>query len=292
MRLPYAFSLATRSLLREKWINLISILTIAAGLLIISVSFIVLYNVDLATRRLPEKFTMIVYLEPAAEAGKAERVAATLRSKPQVLGIKFISRDEALRELKSTLKNSAYILEGMEENPLPDSFEVKLRRDSVKTESAKQLADEIAKITGVAEVDYGEKFLSALHNVKNGVKITGILLVAVLSTGIVFVCYSTVKILFYRRAEEIETFKLLGATRGFIRAPFLIEGSVIGTGGGLICLLGMAVFYYVLLLRLSATLPIFKAVIFPVNAVILLPLVGMLLGLAGAAIAIGRIRYS
>lgn len=292
MRVPYSFTLAAQSLFREKWINLISVLTIAAGLLIISVSFLVLHNVDLATRRLPEKFTMIAYLEPGAGAEKIEQIAGALRARPPVSGVRFISRDDALKELKSTLKNSAYILEGMEENPLPDSFEIKLRREAVKEENARQLADEIAKIKGVSEVDYGEKFLSALHNVKNGVKATGIVLVIVLSTGIIFVCYSTVKILFYRRTEEIETFKLLGATRGFIRAPFLIEGAVIGAGGGLICLLGMALFYYVLLLRLSATLPIFKAVVFPVNAVLLLPLVGMMLGLTGAAIAIGRIRYS
>ena len=65
----------------------------------------------------------------------------------------------------------------------------------------------------------------------------GLVLVTILSTGIIFVCYSTVKILFYRRTEEIETFKLLGATKGFIRTPFFIEGAVIGACGGLLSLL-------------------------------------------------------
>jgi len=114
---------------------------------------------------------------------------------------------------------------------------------------------------------------------------------AVLSTGIIFVCYSTVKILFYRRAEEIETFKLLGATKGFIRTPFLIEGAVIGVCGGLLSLVGCFVLYYTFLLRLSTTMPVFKALLFPADLFLSLPVLGMLLGLVGAAIALGRLRY-
>ena len=63
MLAPYALKLAIQSLLKEKWINLLSVLTIAAGLLIISISFLVLYNIDIATKKLPEKFSMTVYLD-------------------------------------------------------------------------------------------------------------------------------------------------------------------------------------------------------------------------------------
>ncbi len=291
MPTSYAFKLAMQSLRKDKWINLLSMLTIFAGLFIISISFFVFYNIEIATRNLPEKFSLIVYLDSNLSQEQISQVTGAVRSKRAVSSVKFISRDEAFRELKGMLRNSQYVLEGLEDNPLPDSLEVKLRKDAMGTESVKQLADETKKIKGVSEVDYGEKFLATLQNIKAGVKITGLVLAIILCTGIVFVCYSTVKILFYRRTDEIETFKLLGATKNFIRAPFLIEGAAIGATGGLTSLAAVFLLYYFLFLRLIISVPLFKTVIFPSSVYLFLPLIGMLLGIFGAAIALGRLKY-
>ena len=288
---PYALRLAVQSLLREKWINLLSVMTIAAGLFIISVSFFVLYNIDIATKNLPEKFAMTVYLDNSLQKDKLGPLIDSFRKNKAVLSVRYISRDEAMKELKSSLKNSDYILEGLEENPLPDSLEIRLKKGDVEAETAQQLAAEALKIKGVTEVDYGEKFLSTLQSIKKGFKAAGLAFAAILSTGMIFVCYSTVKILFYRRTEEIETFKLLGATKGFIRTPFLIEGAVIGTCGGLLSLAGCFLLYYTFLLRLSITMPIFKTILFPADLFLTLPIIGMVLGITGAVIALGRLRY-
>jgi cell division transport system permease protein len=232
-----------------------------------------------------------VYLDTNLSQERVDQVISAVRSKRAVSSVKFISRDEAFRELKSTLKNSQYVLEGLDENPLPDSLEVKLRKDAMGTDSVKELAEETKKIKGISEVDYGEKFLAILQNIKAGVKITGLVLAIILCTGIVFVCYSTVKILFYRRTDEIETFKLLGATKGFIRAPFIIEGAAIGLTAGLTSLAAVFVLHHFLFLRLIITVPLFKTVFFPSGVFLFLPLIGMFLGIFGAAIALGRLKY-
>ncbi len=291
MPTSYAFKLAMQSLRKDKWINLLSMLTIFAGLFIISISFFVFYNIEIATRNLPEKFSMVAYLDTNLGQEKIDQVISTVRSKRAVSSVKFISRDEAFRELKGTLRNSQYVLEGLEDNPLPDSLEVKLRKDAMGAESVKQLADETKKIKGVSEVDYGEKFLAILQNIKAGVKITGLILAIILCTGIVFVCYSTVKILFYRRTDEIETFKLLGATKNFIRAPFIIEGAAIGITAGLTSLAAVFVLHHFLFLRLISSVPLFKTVLFPSTVFLFLPVIGMFLGIFGAAIALGRLKY-
>lgn len=288
---PYAFTLALQSMIREKWINILSVLSIASGLLIISLALFSVYNIDAATRSLPEKFSMVLYLDKDINKENVDSVVSALKKQGAVHSVRYIPKEEAMKELKAVLKNSSYVLDGLEENPLPDALEVKLTRDVVGPEAVKRLADEALKIKGVKEVEYAEKFLSALHYLKVGLKTIGIILIATLSTGIVFVCYSTVKILFYRRKEEIETFKLLGATRGFIRTPFLIEGAVIGTTGGILSLVGIFVFYYLVLLRLSVAMPIFKMILFPSTLFLPLPFLGMFLGVTGAAIALGRLRY-
>lgn len=291
MASPYAFRLAAQSILHDKWINLLSILTIASGLLIVALSALSVYNVDAITKRLPQKFSMMLYLKDNLSREELENIMNTLSKDATVETVKYIPKDEALKELKALLKDASYVLEGLEENPLLDSIEVKLKGEAAGPETAKRLASEMMKIEGVAEVEYGEKFLSSLYSLGLGIRAAGILFIIIMSAGVIFVCYSTVKILFYRKKEEIETYKLLGATKGFVRAPFIIEGAVIGFCGGLLSLIGILSLHYIVFLKLSLSIPLFKAIIFPTVISPLLPLTGFLLGMAGAAIAIGRVRY-
>jgi len=287
----YAFRLALRSILHEKWINLLSVLAIAASLLITALTVLSVYNVDVATKKLPERFSMMLYLKDNISGGEVENIMTKLTKEQSVESVKYIPKDQALKELKTMLKGTDHVLEGLEGNPLTDSIEIKLKRDAVGLKTAQQLAARLRESKGVDEVEYGEKFLSALSSIKTGVKTIGILFIMIMSSSVIFVCYSTVKILFYRKREEIETYKLLGATKGFIRAPFIIEGAFIGLSGGILSLLGILLVYYIVIFRLSQTIPIFNALIFPADIAFLLPPTGLFLGIAGAAIAIGRIRY-
>jgi cell division transport system permease protein len=291
MSSPYALRLAAQSLFREKWINLLSVLTIGSGLLVISVAVLVAYNIESATGRLPEKFSMVLYLDDGHTMAQVDQTILSLKKDAAVASVSYISKEDAMKELKATVRNADDLFEGLDENPLQDSLEVKLKKDSVGPDAVKKLAAEAGRLKGVKEVEYGEKFLSSLYSLRRGVQSLGLILVAIMATGVIFVCYSTVKILFYRKSEEIETFKLLGATRWFIRVPFLLEGAAIGFAGGLLSLIGIFSFYYLGILKLSLTSPVFSAVLFPSGLFLPLPVIGLFLGLTGAAIALGRLRY-
>ncbi len=291
MASPYAFRLAVQSILHEKWINLLSVVTIAASLIIATFTALSVYNIDVITKRLPEKFSMMLYLKDNLSKEETENIINTLEKNVSVKMVKYIPKDEALKELKTVLKDATYVLEGLEENPLHDSIEVKLKREAAGPEAAKRLASEIMKIDGIAEIDYGEKFLSSIYSLRLGMRAIGIVFIIIMFGGVIFVCYSTVKILFYRKKEDIETYKLLGATKGFIREPFIIEGAVIGFCGGLLSLIVILSIYYIVFLRLTLSIPLIKSIIFPIAISPYLPLTGLLLGMVGAAIAIGRIRY-
>jgi cell division transport system permease protein len=287
----YAFRLALQSILHEKWINLLSVLTITAGLLIAAFTALSLYNVNATMKRLPQKVSMMLYLRDNLSREKVENILDTAKKNSAVETVKYISKDEALKELKAVFKDASYILEGLGENPLHDSIEIRLKGEQAVPETARKLAAEMAKVEGINDVEYGERFLSSLYSFGIGIKAAGILFIVIMVGGVIFVCYSTVKILFYRKKEEIETYKLLGATRGFIRAPFIVEGAAIGLCGGLLSLIGILLLHYVVFLKLSLSIPLFRAIIFPISLAPLLPLTGFLLGMTGAAIAIGRIRY-
>lgn len=291
MAIQYPFRLAAQSILREKWVNLVSVLTIAAGLLLTTVIVLAVYNIDLATKKLPEKFSMMVYLKDDLSREQTKSILYDIKNDDAVRSVTYIPKDRALNELKSTFKDIAYVLEGLEENPLFDSVEVKLQSEAVGPETAKELTAKFKKIQGIEEIEYGEKFLSSIHSLKVGIKNIGFLFVVIMSIGMIFVCYSTVKILFYRKNKEIETFKLLGATKGFIRAPFIIEGAVVGLFSGVLSLVGILSLYYLIIYKLSFAIPLFKTIVFPINMSFFLPLIGLLIGMTGAFWAIGRLKY-
>jgi len=291
MAIPYPFRLAVQSILREKWVNFVSVLTIAAGLLLTTVIILAVYNIDLATKKLPEKFSMMVYLKDGLSPEQTKSILYDIKNDDAVKSVTYIPKDKALNELKSTFKDIAYVIDGLEENPLFDSVEVKLQSEAVGPETAKELTARFKKIKGIEEIEYGEKFLSSIHSLKVGIKNIGFLFVVIMSVGMVFVCYSTVKILFYRKNKEIETYKLLGATKGFIRSPFVIEGAVIGLCSGILSLAGILSLYYVIIYKLSFAIPLFKTIIFPINMSFFLPLIGLLIGMTGAFLAIGRLKY-
>lgn len=261
------------------------------GLLLMTTVMLTTYNLDLFTKKLPKRFSVMAYLKDSLSESEAKNIADTIKGHSYVEKIRYISKADALKELKLSMRNADYIFEGLEENPLPPSIEIGLKKEAVGPESVRLFTAEIKKIKGIDDVQYGEKFLYSIHSIKSGMEVIGAILTTIMTAGIIFICYSTVKILFYRRKEEIETLKLLGATRAFIRAPFVIEGGTIGTIGGFASMFIVLVLYYVVLRKLSMEVPILSHIAFPFEIFLSLPVAGLFLGISGSMIAIGRIRF-
>jgi cell division transport system permease protein len=290
MELSYSVQTALQSLYKEKWINLLSSVTVAASLMVSAVAIIMMYNFDIFTRSLPEKFTMTVYLKDKAEQPDVQKLIETIKSRDYVAGAKFISGEQALVELKRTLKDVSNVFEGLEENPLSSAIEVRLKRDMVSAFSVKNISDEIRKLPGVDDVNYEEKIAETVYLIKTSVENLSLFIIVVIILIVLFVISSTVKILFYRRRNEIEIIKLLGATGGFIRTPFLIEGGVLGLLGGIFAVIGAIGFYYLTTEVFSAFMPILGKMVMPAEILIVIPAIGLLMGLAGSLISVGKLK--
>ncbi|GBD99387.1 cell division protein FtsX [bacterium BMS3Abin07] len=276
--------------MREKWINLLSVITIGFALLILSITVFTLYNVELIAKRLPGKFTIMVYLKDGLPGNEIKHSEALLKRDSLVKSVVYISKEKAYRELRHNLRGAEYILEGLNENPLSPSFEVKIKKDRFSMEKVEALINRLKSKPYVDDIDYGRQILDFVQSFRTAMRAVGIFFSVLIFFAIIFVIYTTVKILFYRRNEEIETYKLLGATAGFIRAPFLIEGGIIGFVGGIFGVVESYTFYYVLV-RLAEEFPLLKYLSFPVNMFGVMPIIGLLLGLFGTVVALGRIKY-
>lgn len=291
--LLYSFQSAIKNLWREKWINILTMLTVAVGLLILGTFVLITLNMDSTLKHWAKGFGLIVYLKENLNIDEENLLKEYFQKDTDVIEIKYTSKDSALEELKQTLGTMTSVLEGFEENPLLASFELKLKREVLDPVRIKQKASQIKQLNGVEDVQYGEKWLSSLNTMTKGLKIIIILLGSIIFIAIAFATYSTIKILFYRRVDEIETLKLLGATRAFIRLPFLLEGFFIGIFGGIASLLCLFALYSFTTPKMTGFLPSLKGIMtfFPIEIYPVIPLAGAVMSLIGGFFAVGRIRY-
>jgi cell division transport system permease protein len=268
-------------------------LTIAVGLLILGIFVLITLNMDSALKRWSKGFGLVVYLKEDLSIDEEGLLKEYFQKDPHVVEIEYISKDSALKELKQTLGTMTSILEGFEKNPLPSSFELKLKREVLDPMQIRQKASQIKQLNGVEDVQYGEKWLSSLNTMTKGMKIIVVLIGSIIFIAIAFSTYSTIRILFYRRIDEIGTLKLLGATRGFIRLPFLLEGLFIGVFGGVTGFLGLLAIYYFTTSKIIEFMPSIKGlmIFFPPETYSAFPLVGAVMSLIGSFFAVGKIRY-
>lgn len=289
----YSFQTAIKNLWHDKWVNMLTALTIAVGLLILGTFALITINMDSALKRWSKDFGLIIYLDEKAGKDGEDLLREYFQKDSDIVDIQYISKESALLDLKETLGEMSSILEGFHENPLPSSFELKLRRESLEPDHIRRKAHQIKQLNGVDDVQYGDKWLSSLHTMTKSMKIIVVLLGGIISVAIAFSTYSSMKILFYRRIEEIETLKLLGATRGFIRFPFLLEGLIIGLFGGIAGFLCLFVLHHFGSEKLTEFMPSVQGAIifFPLQTYPAAPLVGSIMSLIGSVFAVGKIRY-
>jgi cell division transport system permease protein len=243
--------------------------------------------------RWSKSFGMVVYLNEEINKERADALRRYLHQDNDILEVIYISKEHALNELQQTLGTNALILEGLQENPLPASFELKLKNDLLKPAVVRQKAIELSRIPEVDEVEYGEKWLSSLNTIAETMMIGAFVFGCATFIAVTFITYSTIKIFFHRRREEIETLKLLGATRSFIRLPFLIEGFWVGIMGGIISSTLIFAIYSFTSLKAASFMPSLRFIMTPLpfQIYIIVPFAGAFMSLLGSFIAVGKIRY-
>lgn len=291
--LIYSLETALRSLWHEKWINLLTIMSISIGLLIVSTFMSITNNLDSVLKRWAKDFGLIVYLNEGLSRETEDTLKDFFEHDSDFTAVTYISKDQALQELRLALGKQRSVLDEFDSNPLPSSFELTLKRELLNPAFVERKASEIKHLNGVEDIQYGEKWLSSLSTLANVMKVSAIFLGGAIFIAIAFITYSTIKIFFYRRKDEIETLKLLGATRSFVRLPFLLEGLFIGIIAGVTSSLGLFGVYSIIIKKISEFLPAVNIIMtpLPIKAYFPAPLAGAFMSFIGSLIAVGKIKY-
>ncbi len=283
-----AISYAIKSLWVNKWSSLIAMLSIGVCFFIITIISIGLYNLNVFTKNLSNKAALVISLKNNTSPRDISQFIEDLNKKDIFSKIKFISKEEALKEMKDLVEPSLIELIGF--NPLPDTIEGFIK--DKKLNKLEEITKELKNYPYVEDVYYPSKIIYALKSLKITIWNLGILVLSLLSISILFIVYATVKNHYWQKEEEIEILKLLGATPSYIRYPFLTEGALLGFGGSFLAILFIIFLSFILYSKETFNyIPAIKNIILPFEVFYLLPFVGLFLGVFSAFIALGKIKY-
>jgi cell division transport system permease protein len=217
----------------------------AAAVVVMSLSFLMLglfllltVNLRYAVHLAQERVEIAAYAEEGLSAETLVAIGDSLRALPGVRAVQWVGKDAALERFTHELGEDAALLESLEANPLPASYEMSLYDDYKTSARVQDLTRRAASIRGIEDVDSGQAWVDRLNR--------AIAVVAVLDLGfglvVVFATVvsigSTIQLALLARRDTVQVLRLVGASWWFIRSPFLIEGLLEGgVAAGLAALL-------------------------------------------------------
>ena len=288
--LVYFLRKALENIWTNRFLSLVTLSTISISMLILGLFSLIYLNVQQSLHQMGGELQITAYLQETISPEQAEVLRSKVADWPEVEGITYISKKQALARFRSQLREYAGILEGLKENPLPASLELTLMPQYGRSGNIKELSTRLGRLSGVAEVQYGRKWMAKLRVFVEVMKLVGITVGGLLLIATIFVISNTIRLTFYSRREELEIMRLVGATDFFIKAPFLIEGLLHGLGGALLAAGGLSLLILFLFSHLD--LPLRLAVMagsLPTGQLVAGFLgLGLLLGVLGSMVSLRR----
>ncbi len=291
-RARFFLSRALSNIRQNVFVNVVTIGTITLALLIVSLFLLVFVNLESAAENWSERVQVTVYFDKELSPQEQGSLRTKITAVPGVSRITYVPREVAFTRFKSRLRGQETLLEGVRPEVLPTSFEIALKRSYRETASVEGFVSAIKKIPGIAEVQYGEEWVRRFNSFLNFMRLIGVLLGGFMVVAVVFIISNTIKLTIYARRDELEVMALVGGTRFFIKAPFLLEGLIQGLAGSTISVALLFAIYEGFLHSASSFVvfnPASAGMLFlPVEYIAGLILAGALLGFLGSLTSLKR----
>jgi cell division transport system permease protein len=239
-RIVFFFQEALRALKRNGAPSLAAVVTTVVTVVLLGMLIPIFQTAQGKSEEVRDQLNVQYALYPDATKPEIAALRKKLEAIPHVAEVNFIGKAEALKTLESELDDKTIVNE-LKMNPLPNSFEVK--------------ADDAANLPSIRQAVFpngpnGKPFVSIIDNefdrtqaqekieqVTSALKIVLTVITALLILASLMLVGNTIRLSIYTRRREVEVMRLVGATRWFIRWPFMIEGVIVGFAGGLLAIL-------------------------------------------------------
>jgi cell division transport system permease protein len=289
--LSYFFQEAFTSLWRSRLVNAVSVGTIAVSLFVLGAFLTVAGNLEDVVSRWTEKIQIIVYLEEGIEDRVQASLENRLREDPAVESIQLVTQEEALARFRALFRDLSSLPDDLGENPFPASLEVNLRPTHQSPAEVERLAGAFDDVPGVQEIQYDLLWIERLATGVRLLRGAGAFLGGILVLAGVFTISNVIRLTVYAREDELDIMRLVGATRAYVKGPFVVEGMIQGGLGGLVA----AGLLWVTLQWLGSDVTSSEllgpaAFAVPPGIVTVLVAGGMVVGIVGSLVSLRRVR--
>ncbi len=277
---------ALLSFRRAPLLSALSITTIAFSLFTVGLFGLVAINLREALRGIEERVEIVAFVLRGTPAESITLATQDIAAFPEVQDVSFITEEQALARARTELVEFRDAYRDIKANPLPASIEVRLKEGFRESATVELVAERIRSFGFVDDVRYGRDWIQRLDQLRNVTGLVGLVI------GLAFACVAiviigvTIRLTILQRAREISIMRLVGATNWFIRGPFLLEGALKGLLGGFLSLVLCYAGY--LLFRDTTGGPFAGLIFFRPEHMVLIIVFGVLLGLAGSLVSVGR----
>lgn len=266
--------------------------TIAVALLFVGLVRIAALNLGRMARSWGDGVEVTVYLEEGISPVREKRIAEALARLPGVAAVKGIEGHQAWERLRQSLGERGGLLDGVEDGLLPSSLEVSFTRGLAGAVELRPELERLRRTPGVEDVEMMGDWVDRLVAAERLLSLAALVLGVLVAVACLYVVGATIRLGVYARRDEIDVLKLVGASDGFVKAPFLVEGALQGTAGA-----GLALGLLYLLHRVAS--PMLERTLGEALCAVRLSflgprevaaafVIGGMLGLVGSSLAVGR----
>jgi cell division transport system permease protein len=277
---------ALLSFRRAPLLSVLSVTTIAFSLFTVGLFGLVAVNLREALRGIEERVEIVGYVFRGTPAETIAIATQDIAAFPEVSDVSYVSEEEALRQARSELVEFRDAYRDLQVNPLPASIEVRMKDGYRDAATVSRVAQRLRGFGFIDDVRFGRDWVQKLDQLRNLTGLVGLVIGLAFAAVAVVIIGVTIRLTILQRAREISIMRLVGATNWFIRGPFLLEGALKGLLGGLLSLVLCYAGYVLFRDNSGGTLS--GLIFFRPAQMVLIIVFGVLLGLAGSLVSVGR----
>ena len=277
---------ALLSFRRAPLLSALSVTTIAFSLFTVGLFGLVALNLRQALRGLEERVEIVGFVLRGTPSEAIAVATQDISAFPEVKDVSYVSEEEALQRARKELVEFRDAYRDLQVNPLPASIEVRLKDGFRDAATVEQVAQRLRGFGFIDDVRYGREWVQKLDYLRNITGLVGLVIGLAFAAVAVVIIGVTIRLTILQRAREISIMRLVGATNWFIRGPFLLEGALKGLLGGFLSLVLCYAGY--LLFRDKSGGTFAGLLFFEPQHMVVIVIFGVLLGLAGSLVSVGR----
>jgi cell division transport system permease protein len=277
---------ALLSFRRAPLLSVLSVTTIAFSLFTVGLFGLVAVNLREALRGIEERVEIVAYIFRGTPSETIAIATQDIAAFPEVSDVSYVSEEEALRQARAELVEFRDAYRDLQVNPLPASIEVRMKDGHRDAVTVGRVAQRLRGFGFIDDVRFGREWVQKLDHLRNLTGLVGLVIGLAFAAVAVVIIGVTIRLTILQRAREISIMRLVGATNWFIRGPFLLEGALKGLLGGLLSLVLCYAGY--LLFRDNSGGTLSGLIFFQPVQMVLIIVFGVLLGLGGSLVSVGR----